>query len=117
VEGAEGIVCSIREIATGKLVAKTRAPLHQYVFEVLHDRTFRPAFSSTSNVGAAKGTGEPGRSSAWRRVREMLREMSARNEFLVPGSEAVFGSLLDGWRVVKVRARAEEGAMRGRSRR
>ena len=109
-EATEGIVCSIREIATGKLVAKTKQEPERYLLEVLHQRTFRSQFSSSRN------TGGPGvqalRSPAWSRLRQILQESAKQRRFYSYASgglpNEVFGSLLDGWRVVRVRAAAVE---------
>lgn len=109
-EAAEGIVCSIREIATGKLVAKTRDEPGGYLLEVLHQQTFRSQFSSSRNAG---GPGVQGlRSPAWSKLRQILQDSAKQRRLYSYGSGAlpneVFGSLLDGWRVLRVRAAAVE---------
>lgn len=110
-EVAQGIICSIREIATGKLVAKTRDELEGYLLEVLHHRTFRPQFSSSRNVGPATA-GTIARSPAWRKMQEILRNAAKERRFFSYATgglpNELFGSLLDGWRVVRVRAAAVE---------
>ena len=111
-QGMEGLVCAIREIATGRLVGKTAGPLEGYVLEVLHQRTFRPEFSSNRNTGGARGPTPVAGGPAWAKVRELLRDMSRRSQFISQASGQLsgepFDSLLDGWRVVKVRAQMVE---------
>lgn len=111
-QGMEGLVCAIREIATGRLVGKTAGPLEGYVLEVLHQRTFRPEFSSNRNTGGARGSTPVAGGPAWAKVRELLRDMSRRSQFISQAlgqlSGEPFDSLLDGWRVVKVRAQMVE---------
>jgi len=105
-EAVSGIVCSIRSIKSGRLVAKTRGGLEQYVLEVLYGRLRGP-------VGARGGSGERlDQDSAWLRVRDVLRKMAARNDLVSQASGGLsgepLGPLLDGWRVVKVRAELAE---------
>jgi hypothetical protein len=109
-EATEGIVCSIRQIATGKLVAKTKEEPGGYLLEVLHQRTFRSQFSSSRNAG---GPGAQAlRGPAWSSLRQILQEAAKQRRFYSYASgrlpNEVFGSLLDGWRVVRVRAAAVE---------
>jgi len=104
----EGIVCSIRDIAAGKLVGKTKGPAEGYVFEVLQDRTFSPALSSTRNIGGARPPAEVTSNPTWRKVREVLREAAARGQLLGGAPQELLGSVLDGWRVTKVRAQMVE---------
>jgi len=110
-EATEGIVCSVREIATGKLVAKTTDDLGGFLLEVLHHRTFRPQFSSIRNTGAPAGL-RPTRSAASGRLRDILRDSATHRRFYSYASgglpNEVFGALLDGWRVVRVRATSVE---------
>lgn len=111
-DGIEGIVYSIREIATGKLVAKTQGPLEKYVLEVLHDRTFHLQYSSARNTGGPKGASEVHDNQNWMRIREALRQMASRSELASQSPDRIrgdlFSSLLDGWRVVKLRANLVE---------
>jgi len=125
----EGLVCSIREIVTGRLVARTKGPLAGYVIEVIHDLTFSPQFSSAANTqrgaagalqptplaGAGGGRAPAGeerdlreRAGMWFRLRALLRKMAEGGEFVsVAGgglASGEFRQLLDGWRVVKVKA-------------
>jgi len=109
-EGIEGIVCSIRDIRTGKLVAKTRGDLTGFVLEILHAQTFRLQYSSERNTAGASGSGDPSDSPVSLRLRGLLQELASRRE-LVSASSGVlsrepFAELLDGWRVVKVKAEA-----------
>jgi hypothetical protein len=109
-EGIEGLVCSIRDIRTGKLVAKTRGDLTGFVLEILHTQTFRLQYSSERNTAGVSGSAAPTDSPLWLTLRALLQEMAARRE-LVSASSGVlsqdpFASLLDGWRVVKMKAEA-----------
>jgi hypothetical protein len=110
-EVTQGIICSIREIATGKMVAKSKEDLGRYLLEVLHLRTFRPQFSSNRNVGPASGS-QVVKSPAWRRIQEILRNAAKERRFFSYATgglpNELFGSLLDGWRVVRARAAAVE---------
>lgn len=111
-EGIEGLVCSIREISTGKFVAKTHGALEGFMLEVLNDRTFHPQFSSARNTGGPRGPVEVHRNPTWVRMRDALQKMADRQELtsLTGGGAAIepFASLLDGWRVVKLRASVAE---------
>jgi hypothetical protein len=109
-EGIEGIVCSIRDIRTGKLVAKTRGDLTGFVLEILHTQTFGPQYSSERNTAGASGSSAPSDSPVWLKLRGVLQELASRRE-LVSASAGVlsrepFAELLDGWRVVKMKAEA-----------
>jgi hypothetical protein len=111
-EATEGIVCSIRDIRTGKLVPETKGALTGFVLEILHTQTFRFQFSSERNAPRPAGSEVPTDSPLWLKLRTLLREMAGRREFASAGSGALleepFASLLDGWRVVKVKAKAVE---------
>ncbi len=110
-EVTQGIICSIREIATGKMVAKSKEDLGSYLLEVLHLSTFRPQFSSNRNAGPA-GASQVARSPAWRRIQEILRNAAKERRFFSYAAgglpNELFGALLDGWRVVRARAAAVE---------
>lgn len=103
-----GIVCAIREVASGKLAMKTRGSLGKYVLEILQDLTFDKQYSSAQNTGAARGAFEPAVSPAWGRVREMVKEAVGRASQARPAAvllgEESFRRSLDGWRLVRVRA-------------
>jgi hypothetical protein len=103
-----GIVCAIREVASGKLAMKTRGSLGKYVLEILQDLTFDKQYSSAQNTGAARGAFEPAVSPAWGRVREMVKEAVGRASQARPAAvllgEDSFRRSLDGWRLVRVRA-------------
>jgi len=111
-EAIEGIVCSIRDIRSGKLVAKTKGDLAGFVLEILHAQTFRLQYSSERNVAGAAPSGIPAQNPLWSRLRALLQEMAARGELVSVSSGGLsqdpFASLLDGWRVVKVKAEAIE---------
>jgi hypothetical protein len=113
-EAIKGIVCSVRNIATGKLVAKTRGDLAGYVLEIMHDQTFQLHYGSDRNTGGPRGPESVRDNPAWRRVREVLGEMAASGKLVSAASgglgEEPVRSLLDGWRVVKVKAEYVESA-------
>ncbi len=108
VDAVEGIVCSIRDITSGKLLAKTRGALEGFMVEILQDRTFLPQYSANRNSGGPKGTNVVRENPNWLRVRNLLIEMAGRNELMSQASggfgSETFANLLDGWRVVKLRA-------------
>jgi len=114
VEAIEGIVCSIREIASGKLLAKTRGALEGFVLEILQDRTFLPQYSANRNSGGPKGSSVVRENPNWLRLRALLLEMAGRNQLISQASGGFgadpFETLLDGWRVVKLRANLVEVA-------
>lgn len=104
----EGLVCAIREVASGKLVAKTKGPLSSYVLEVLHDRTFHPQFSGNINSGGPRGPVVAKQNAKWERIRAHLAETAKTGKLVSQASGGLnaepFVSLLDGWRVVKLHA-------------
>ena len=104
----EGLVWSVRDVSSGKLVAKTSGPLSRYVLEVLHDRTFHPQFSGNINSGGPKGPVLANENPKWNRIRTLLREMAKGGNLVSQASGGLnvepFLSLLDGWRVVKLHA-------------
>ena len=103
-----GIVCAIREVASGKLAVKTRGNMAKYVLEILQDLTFDRQYSSSQNTGVAKGAAEPAISPAWQRLQEMVREAVGRASEARPAAvllgEEQFRQSLDGWRLVRVKA-------------
>ena len=108
----EGLVWSIREVASGKLVPKTRGALSGYVLEVLHDRTFHPQFSGNVNSGGPKGPTVASENPKWVRIRTLLQEMAKSGKLVSQASGGLtaepFVTLLDGWRVVKLHAEVVE---------
>jgi len=111
-EAIEGIACSIRDIATGKLVPMTHGNLEGYVLEVLHNRTFTLQFSSSKNTGGPRGPDRVTDNPSWKRLRTLLRAMASQQQLLSAASGGLsrepLSSLLDGWRVIKVRAELVE---------
>lgn len=107
-DAIEGLVCSIREVATGKLVTKTKGSPSGYVLEVLHDRTFHPHFSGNINAGGPRGTTEIRENPKWVHIRALLRDMATSKKFVSQASGGLSGepfvALLDGWQVVKLHA-------------
>ena len=106
-EAVNGLVMSIRDIKTGHLVAATDGKTQGYVFELLFDNTFSSRYASIRNAprNVERATATP----AWQRIRETLRELATKEELVstsTPGFmiDSPFSKLLDGWKVVKVRA-------------
>jgi hypothetical protein len=113
----EGIVSSIRQIATGKLVPKTSGDLSGYVLEVVHNQTFRLHYGSERNAGGPRGPDDVRENPVWRKLRDTLRGLAASKKLVsVSGSgmsDESLRSLLDGWRVVKVKAQHVEAMSEG----
>ncbi|MBE9565273.1 MAG: hypothetical protein IMF16_00795 [Proteobacteria bacterium] len=107
-EAVSGLVCSIRQVATGKFTAKTRGDLEGYVLEILHSRTFQTQFSSKTNTGGAKSSEVVSDNPSWSRLRSLLKQQAESKQLASYGSgnvaREVFGTLLDGWRLVKMKA-------------
>jgi hypothetical protein len=112
-EGIEGVVCSVREIRTGKLVPKTSGDLSDFVLEVVHSQTFRLHYASDRNTGGPRGPEDFRENPVWQTLRAALREMAASKKLVSTAgggmAEEPLRSLLDGWRVVKVKAQHVEG--------
>jgi hypothetical protein len=113
-EAIEGIVCSIRNVATGKLVSKTRGDLSGHVLEIMHNQTFQVHYASDRNTGGPRGPDNLRDNPTWLDVRRALRDMVASKQLVSAASaglsEDPLRSLLDGWRVVKVKAEYVESA-------
>ncbi len=111
-EVIEGVVCSIRQIATGKLVPKTSGDLSGYVLEVVHNQTFRLHYGSDRNTGGPRGPDDIRENPVWQRLRSALQELAASKKLVSISTGSVsdqsLRSLLDGWRVVKVKAQQVE---------
>jgi len=112
-EAILGLVCSIRAIATGKLVSKTRGDLSGYVLEVIHSESFlSQGVVSSVNRGGARRLRQLRQSPAWSETRALLRELAGKQDLVSAASgrlsQEPFGSLLDGWQVMKVKADAVE---------
>jgi len=111
----QGIICSIRHLPTGRLVAKTTLAINQYVLEVLHDQSFQEGFASAGNAASA---GRPSdritQNPLWQRVRQSLADLAAQGQLVSQAAGTLYSSpvasLLDGWRVVKVWAEQIEPA-------
>ncbi len=112
VDAIEGIVCSIRDIGSGKLLAKTRGSLDGFMLEILQDRTFLPQYSANKNSGGPKGTQVVRENPNWLRTRALLLDMTQRGDLISQASGGFssepFSALLDGWRVIKLRANLVE---------
>jgi len=111
-EAVLGLVCSIRAIATGKLVGKTRGNLSGYLLEVIHSESFLSQGVSSVNRGGPRRFGQLRQSAAWWETRALLRELAGKQDLVSAASgrlsEEPFGALLDGWQVMKVKADAVE---------
>jgi hypothetical protein len=107
-EPVEGLVCSIRHVPTGKLVKTASGAMDEYVFEILHSRSFNPRFSSDYNVGKSKVPRLVQEYETWSAVRTALRELAAKGELLSDArgelAKQALAPNLDGWRVVKMRS-------------
>lgn len=107
-EPVDGLVLSIRDINSGRLVKLATGNFDQYVIEVLYDRTFNPKFSSLSN--APRTTERPSVARAFRQMRAALRAMADKGELFTTSSETILtdsplSKMLDGWKVIKVWSR------------
>ena len=113
-EAVEGVVCSIRSISTGKLVGNTRGEVSGYVLEIVHHQTFRLHYGSDRNTGGPRGPEDVRNNPTWTRLRELLTGMAAKKNYVSTASggldEEPMLSLLDGWRVVKVKAEHVQSA-------
>lgn len=117
-EAIEGTVISIRNIATGRLVQKSRGDLSGYVLEVVHNETFT-RLSSDRNLGGRRNGGRAPGADTQARLTQLLQELASKGELPSAAagdlSQEPFHSLLDGWRVVKVKAEQVEAAEERRS--
>ena len=79
-----------------------------YVLEILHTRTFATQFSSETNTGGVNGPEVVSDNPAWSRLQSLLRRQAESKQLASYGSggvaREVFGDLLDGWRLVKMKA-------------
>jgi hypothetical protein len=111
-ETIEGLVCSVRTIKTGRLVAKTRGDLSAYVLEIIHSETFERHVGTSRNSSGVLGPARLKQSPVWRRAQEILREAASKKQLLSAASGGLsdepYKSLLGGWRVVKVKAEVVE---------
>jgi len=111
-EPIEGLVCSIRDVRTGELMPTATGNFDQYVFELLHSRTFHPRFSSDQNVGGARVPRPVQEYDRWKRVRQALRDATQRGERFSHSTgklpQEVLDQMLQGWRLVKVRSAVVE---------
>jgi hypothetical protein len=107
-EPIEGLVCAIRHVPTGKLVKTASGNMNEYVFEILHSRSFNPRFSSDHNVGKSKVPRLVQEYETWSAVRQALRDLAAKDELLSDArgelAKQALAPSLDGWRLVKMRS-------------
>jgi hypothetical protein len=114
-EPVDGIILSIREIASGRLLAQSAGDLDGYVVELLNERTFSPRYASQRN--APRGTDHPTAAPGWDKLRQALRD-AADGGVLYSSSlptlftESPLAKVLDGWKVLRVRSREIEPIIR-----
>jgi hypothetical protein len=103
-EPVDGLVLSIRDVKTGKLIAVTSGALDGHVIELVYDATFNPKVASPRN--SPKGVERPTSSPVWQNLRKALRKEAGDGRlFSTAGKENLpFARMLDGWKVVKVRS-------------
>lgn len=116
-EPVDGIILSIRDIATGRLLPRTEGYLEQYVIELLNERTFSVRYASQRN--APRGTDHPSAAPAWNRLRDALRQSAENGVLYSSGLPTLFtdsplAKLLDGWKVLRVRTSEIEPITRTR---
>ena len=104
-EPVEGLVFSIREISSGRLVKQAEGKLEHYVVELLYDHTFNARYASLRN--APRGADHPSTTTGWRRLCAALRSAAERGQFFSSASlnlltESPLTQLLDGWKVIKI---------------
>jgi len=101
-----GLVCSIRAIATGKLVGRTRGDLSKYLLEVIHSESFAAQGPPSVNREQRR-LSRLRQNPAWSQTRALLRELADKKDLVSAVSSRLsqepFDSLLNGWRVVKVK--------------
>ena len=104
----EGLVCSIRQVATGEFVATAADNLRQYVIEVLVSKTFHPAFASAQNLGPTavhRVMDNP----VWQSVRDRLVDLRNQGQLPAGGPAVLSGplkDLVDTWGLVRIRAKS-----------
>ena len=104
-EPIDGLILSIRDVKSGKLVPATERSIDQYVVELVYTRTFNTRFASLRN--APRGTDDPTSTAGWKRLRATLRKAVEEGNLYstaVPDllTNSPLASLLDGWKVVKI---------------
>jgi len=107
----DGLVLSIRDVQTGKLVPATDQLLDNYVVEVIYSRTFSARFASVRN--APRGTEDPTITAAWKRLNAALRKSAEEGKLYSTAMPDLFAdsplaNLMDGWKVVKIWAQDME---------
>lgn len=104
-EPVDGMVLSIREVRSGKLVPATKGEFDQYIVEMIYSQTFNAKFASLRN--APRGSEDPLTTVSWRRLRAALRATIEKDELFstaMPSllTDSPLATLLDGWKVIKV---------------
>jgi hypothetical protein len=102
-EPVDGLVVAIREISSGQRVKVAAGDARRYVFDILHDQTFDPSFSSKGNSQGAS-VGRVQDSQTFSRMQRALRERSGKSEQSADEMllNPPLSTLLDGWRLVRV---------------
>jgi len=105
-EPVDGLVVAIREISSGARVKVAAGDARRYVFDLLHDQTFDPRVSSkTNSQGVLAGRVQEGPTYA--QVQEVLRGPAAKTRNFTARDllgQPPFSNILDGWRLVRIRA-------------
>ncbi|MBN1460452.1 MAG: hypothetical protein JXA57_13025 [Armatimonadetes bacterium] len=113
-EAIVGVVCSVRNISTGNLVTQTRGDLTGFVLELIHSQTFRPHYGSDRNTGGPRGPEDIRQNPVLNHLRRTLHDLARKgNKINTAGvgfTQEPLKSVLDGWRVVKVKAEVVESA-------
>lgn len=104
-EPVDGLVFSIRDIATGDLVAATASDPSNYVIELLINRTFNTKFASMKN--APRTSEQESATPAYKKVRKGLRDAANAGQFFTSIDPASYitsplAKQLDGWKIIKV---------------
>ncbi len=106
-EPVDGLVLSIRNIATGELLKNAQGNLDNYVIELLFDRTFSARYASL--VNAPRGSERATETPRWKRVRALLREGAEKGQMYATAlpnyyEDSPLAKYVDGWKVIKVRS-------------
>jgi len=107
-EPVEGLILTIRDISSGRLVKQATGTLENYVIEIVYDHTFNTRYASLRNAPRAS-TESPVNMPGWKRLCVALRSAADRDQFYSTTSptmltDSPLASLLDGWKVVKIRS-------------
>ncbi|MHB9131373.1 MAG: hypothetical protein ACYDBB_09825 [Armatimonadota bacterium] len=101
----DGLVLSIREVRSGRMVDKAKGEPSDFVVEVVVDASFSTRYASLRN--APRGSDRPALTPTWRQLSVHLRALAEKGQlFSTATPEQLAGSplgkVLDGWKVLKV---------------